>query len=217
MNIADMNKMNLTKQKIMRAAIVLFANKGFDCTTTREICKAAGVNLSMISYYFKTKEGLYINLIESIVDYGLSTLAEYFEKAKNIDDYSKEEKIDIYRKFLEAFVGIMYSELVPSCFVILMIKEQTNPHSRFSDMYGKKIEKLYSALRKIVASIMGKKENDKVVIFEVSKMISQILSMKIMDRANLSALKQEEYTSDDKKRIIKIILKNVENNINFNE
>ena len=65
---------NLSKKKIINSAIVLFANKGFDSTSTREICKHAGVNLSLLSYYFKTKEGLYTTIIESILNFGLKFL-----------------------------------------------------------------------------------------------------------------------------------------------
>ena len=40
-----------SKEKILKAAIKLFAEKGFDGTSIREICKEAEVNICMISYY----------------------------------------------------------------------------------------------------------------------------------------------------------------------
>ncbi len=47
------------REKIMQEAIKLFAQKGLAGTTVREIAQAAGLNLSLISYYFGGKEGLY--------------------------------------------------------------------------------------------------------------------------------------------------------------
>jgi len=44
---------------LVAAATPLFAAKGFNGVSVREMAKAAGVNLSMISYYFGGKEGLY--------------------------------------------------------------------------------------------------------------------------------------------------------------
>ena len=42
----------------MEAAEELFAEKGFDGTSVRDVAKEAGVNLAMISYYFGSKEKL---------------------------------------------------------------------------------------------------------------------------------------------------------------
>lgn len=44
---------------LLDAAKKLFGNKGFNGTTVREIAQEAGVNLSLVSYYFEGKEGLY--------------------------------------------------------------------------------------------------------------------------------------------------------------
>ena len=43
---------------ILQAAVGLFARKGFEATSTREIVEAAGVTKPMLYYYFKSKEGL---------------------------------------------------------------------------------------------------------------------------------------------------------------
>lgn len=209
----DIKKHNATKIKIMNAAILLFAGKGFASTTTREICKNAEANLSMISYYFKTKDGLYTSIIESIMDYGIEYLSDKINLAEKINDFKVEEKIQLYKSLLEKFAEFLYSERVPNSFVILMIKEQTTAHSKFSEMYARKINILYSALRKILASIKNKRANDKNIIFEVSTIIGQILSYKIMDRATLSALNQSDYTKDDKNRITKIIYSHIDNYI----
>lgn len=47
------------RDKIIVAASKLFAEKGFEGTSTRDIVNEAGVNLSLISYYFGGKEALY--------------------------------------------------------------------------------------------------------------------------------------------------------------
>ncbi len=45
-------------QRILHAALALFARLGFAATSTREIIEAAGVTKPMIYYYFESKEGL---------------------------------------------------------------------------------------------------------------------------------------------------------------
>jgi AcrR family transcriptional regulator len=47
------------RSRLVISALRLFAEKGFEAATTREICEAAGTNISAISYYFGDKAGLY--------------------------------------------------------------------------------------------------------------------------------------------------------------
>jgi TetR/AcrR family transcriptional regulator, regulator of cefoperazone and chloramphenicol sensitivity len=45
--------------RLVRSALRLFAEKGYEGATTREICDSAGANISAIRYYFGDKAGLY--------------------------------------------------------------------------------------------------------------------------------------------------------------
>ena len=45
-----------TKNKILDAADVLFADKGFNGTSLREITSQANVNLAAVNYHFGSKE-----------------------------------------------------------------------------------------------------------------------------------------------------------------
>jgi len=49
---------SLIAQRILDAAVHLFAHKGYDATSIREITEAAGVTKPMLYYYFENKEGL---------------------------------------------------------------------------------------------------------------------------------------------------------------
>ncbi len=47
------------RHRLVMAALHVFADKGFEGATTREICEIAEVNISAIRYYFGDKAGLY--------------------------------------------------------------------------------------------------------------------------------------------------------------
>ena len=57
-----------TKEKILRAGTELFSEKGFDTTTTRDICTKAECNIAAVNYHFKGKEGLGIAVIDYLFD-----------------------------------------------------------------------------------------------------------------------------------------------------
>jgi AcrR family transcriptional regulator len=52
-----------TRGRILDAAERLFALRGFDATTTREIAREADVPLGLMSYHFGTKDDLYAEVI----------------------------------------------------------------------------------------------------------------------------------------------------------
>lgn len=54
-----------TRQRILKAAIELFADKGYDAASVRAIVAKAGVNQAAINYHFDGKEGLYLEVIKS--------------------------------------------------------------------------------------------------------------------------------------------------------
>ena len=58
--------------EILKVAETLFAEKGFDGTSIRDISKEANINVAMVSYYFGSKE----KLLESLVLFKTSGLKE---------------------------------------------------------------------------------------------------------------------------------------------
>ena len=51
------------REQIIDAAIALFAEHGFRCTTTRQLAEAAGVSEAALYLHFETKEALYEAII----------------------------------------------------------------------------------------------------------------------------------------------------------
>ena len=57
-----------TKARILVAAEEVFAAKGFEGASTREISAAAGVNISSLHYHWESKETLYYAVFQNIYD-----------------------------------------------------------------------------------------------------------------------------------------------------
>jgi AcrR family transcriptional regulator len=83
-----LKEMSATKQKVFDAAVSLFNNNGFSGTSVREIAKKAGVNVSLISYYFGGKKGLLEQLMISFLEGYLEVIDQIF---KNRDEMSAKD------------------------------------------------------------------------------------------------------------------------------
>ena len=75
------------RAKILRVAGKLFAQHGLEGVSTRDIAAKSDLNISLISYYFGGKEGLYKEVIN---DFAQTMTAELEPELAELND----EKID---------------------------------------------------------------------------------------------------------------------------
>src|SRR5688572_27406219 len=57
------NGLDSKRQRIIDAAGELFAERGFEATTVRDICQAADANVAAVNYYFGDKQRLYVDAV----------------------------------------------------------------------------------------------------------------------------------------------------------
>jgi AcrR family transcriptional regulator len=72
-----------TKDSLIRAARKLFAEKGLEGTTIKDIVEEAGVNASLVSYYFNGKEGLFQACVRSMGQANLQMANRILTAPKN--------------------------------------------------------------------------------------------------------------------------------------
>lgn len=64
------------RDRLRTAALDQFTRRGYAATNIRELCEAAGVTKPVLYYYFKSKEGLYLDLMEGAYSLFESAVAE---------------------------------------------------------------------------------------------------------------------------------------------
>ena len=85
---------NDLRNKLLSIATRLFAERGLNGVSIRELSRSAGVSISMISYYFGGKEGLYSSVLkEQFSDF------EYIEEINKADSQALE-KIEAYIRWI---------------------------------------------------------------------------------------------------------------------
>ena len=85
--------MNLNDKQIQIIEIAerLFAERGFDGTSVRDIAHEAGVNIAMISYYFGSKE----KLMEALLEWRVGEIKIRVESLIQDNRYTPLEKVNM--------------------------------------------------------------------------------------------------------------------------
>lgn len=84
-----------TKERLLEVAEKLFAERGLEGTSVRDIAKAAGLNLSLVSYYFGGKEGLYKELIRNF----MMTIKSEIEKIIEVSEREESTQENLKKVF----------------------------------------------------------------------------------------------------------------------
>lgn len=90
-----------SRDLILLKAKELFAEKGFDGTSIRDIVDAAGVNVSLVSYYFGGKAGLYRECIVHFGKVRLGLAEGFLSHAKTKDEVGAKLQVFV-EKTLQA-------------------------------------------------------------------------------------------------------------------
>lgn len=75
-----------TRARLLEAGADVFSEKGFSGATVKEIADRAGVNVSLISYHFKGKEGLFRELVEAFGRERLKDAEKILTPPESIED-----------------------------------------------------------------------------------------------------------------------------------
>ncbi len=127
----DASAGNTTREKLIETAKELFLTKGVDRVGVREIATKAGINLSLMNYYFRSKEMLFEAIFEMLINEKAQVLKQILDSEKPI-----EEKI---REYVYSYIDILIDDPLLVSFVLSVIHRNTD---KIANM--KAIFKLYN-------------------------------------------------------------------------
>jgi AcrR family transcriptional regulator len=103
------------RERLLTCATKLFTRKGYTATTVREIVAAAGVTKPVLYYYFRNKEGIYIELIrgafakfDALLDASRTQRGSATERLLHLSDQAFSlfmENIEVARLMYSIYYG----------------------------------------------------------------------------------------------------------------
>ena len=153
-----------TRARVLKAAARLFAERGFNHVSVRDICKEARTNVAAVNYHFGDKLGLYRELI--------STVAEGMNEAKNSafdvgEGKTPAEQLCAYiRRFMRQLLsGDLRAE---SWMDVLIAREMAEPTAALDLMIEKGIKPAGERLNRLVSGVMALPAEDYRVLLAAS-------------------------------------------------
>lgn len=108
------NDLSDKQWQIMEKSLEVFAEKGFDSTSVRDIAQRAHVNVAMISYYFGSKE----KLLEAIFLNYTSQMSRKIGEIIHSKEHEPLEKVDL---IIDTYIDVIQEN---KSFHTLMMREQ---------------------------------------------------------------------------------------------
>lgn len=141
-----------SRERLVHAALPLFAHQGFAKTSTREIAEAAGTNLAAIKYYFGDKAGLYRAVFFELQPTSEDEIARFGGPALSLRD----ALCGLYLGFLEP---LRQGELTSLCMKLHM-REMLEPTGLWEEEIQRGIKPMHDALVALLCRHLGLKRAD---------------------------------------------------------
>ncbi len=139
--------LDATHSRLLEAAGVVFAEKGFAGATVREICLRAGANVAAVNYHFRDKQGLYIEVLRRSM-----LLAAEEDRADILSGLPAEAALG---RLVSGMLRRMNSSPEQGAWhVRIMAHELAQPTAALDRVVQEVIRPRYEALRQIISRII---------------------------------------------------------------
>ena len=164
-----MSRDEATRERLLREARFLFAERGFKRVAVREICRAAGANVAAVNYHFRDKLGLYIEVVKEAI----AVLRETSEETMRVPSgASPEERI---RTYIQVWVRNVIEKGRDSWIHRIMQHEQHDPTPALDMVIDQGIKPRVVYLCRAVAEMLGREPTDDQVLLAVASIHGQCL------------------------------------------
>ncbi len=207
-----------TRDRLIKIAMEMFAEHGYDKTSVRELARKADANIAAINYHFGGKEGLYQAVLEYIVDYmdswAMPLIDEYntFLNEQN-GKFEMNKTISWIEEFIDAFLNRAFESYESNILLHKIIaREQLKPTLGFDKIYSLASLKLAEHIITDLLSKISSVSEDRIIIYTNS--IIGLMHRFISANSSIrKELKVDDFTSEQKEDIKELIIYQVKNTL----
>ena len=175
----------------------MFAERGFDGTTVRDICQRAGANVAAVNYYFGDKQRLYVEAVVRAHRWRM----EQFPLPDWLAGTSAEKKL---ADFVATFIRRVRIGPEITWHTRLMMREMAHPTAACVELVQSSIRPQFEILLQILRELVPEATVDELRLTAFS-IVGQCLFYHFADPVIRNLLSDEDYASLDVQRLAKHI------------
>ena len=158
-----------TRERILEVAGPLFAEKGFEGATVRDICEVAAANIASVNYHFGGKSKLYIEVVERAIESRTRLIPM---DGGLPGDAPPDQRL---RAFVHAFLKRRFDRASPPWRGELLARELRSSTEIVRPMVRKNWRENRQLLVRVVKDLLGSRAKPEDIDMCVSSVIGQIL------------------------------------------
>jgi AcrR family transcriptional regulator len=177
-----------TSERIIEAAGEVFAERGFEQATVRDICQQAGANLAAVNYYFGDKQRLYIEAVKRAHRWKMAQA----DPPKWADDTSPEEMLG---DVILTFVRRMKLGDRDTWQNRLMMREMIRSNGACAELVRDSIRPQFDILMAILGRLLPPSVSEQRLRLTTFSVVGQCLFYHIADPVIRNLVDEAEYAT----------------------
>lgn len=200
-NISDApaSRGDVARDRLIAVAARLFASRGYDGVSVRELAKAADVNVASVSYYFGGKRGLYLAALESLMEQMRpigGPVIETIEKTFDDRTPARAELAALTAFVVRHILTTMLSGDIPPWVCQTVLREMQEPTEDYRPMFDDRVLPLRRAVRRLVAAAINSPFDAPRAILASHAFLGQVMSFAAVQRVVLEELNWPDFAGE---------------------
>lgn len=168
------------KQQLIHAAIAQFGEYGLHATT-RDIAAQAGQNIAAITYYFGSKEALYLACAGWIADFIDNHFQQHATVAERLLETGEDRQAirGLIHQASHHLIALLTSDETLNISKFIS-REQLAPTEAYSLIHQRVTAPMHQLLTRLVASYCGRCADDTETILHTHALLGEILAFRLV-------------------------------------
>lgn len=197
------NENKTTRDRLLEVAEMLFAQKGYDAVSVREITNAAKCNLAAVNYHFDSKKTLYMSVFRERWIPRAQRIRVCFEE--NLAGCGDKSPSSVIQSLAEALIKGPLTDKERLRHFQLMIREITNPTEAFEIVAEETMKPTFEGLEQLLQPHLDKSIDKERRLLNILSIFSMVLYFNFA-RLPVSKIIGHAYDQSFKDRLVQHIV-----------